>query len=309
MSEQEEHGETVDGLKVMLRQEEHLYSCPDYFAPDYCTRNTRAKQSTATPLHVVDDECAKLVADLSFADPAKTQKEISSPNDVRSRVEQTKSPESVVALPKVTTDSLVISNWRLQMCNWAYTVVDTFGFSRTAVALAFDLLDRYLAKECLTEITITRQDFQLLAMTALYLAVKLHESGDKLCLVTLIDMSRGYFSLRDFEDAELDILESLEWRVSPPTANCFLVELWKLHPNDAADKWISRSHDLLELSVSDAYFVPHKASQLALAAMLVTGKKYRVPQEKMDQFCDTIKDIVDANDDNFKDIYEHLLDQ
>ena len=95
-----------------------------------------------------------------------------------------------------------------------YRYVDTFGFSRTAVALAFDFLDRYLVKECLTAVAITRQDFQLFFVAALYLAVKLHESGDKLCLVMLIDMSQGYFSLQDFEDAEMYILESLEWRLS-----------------------------------------------------------------------------------------------
>ena len=127
-----------------------------------------------------------------------------------------------------------------------YRYVDTFGFSRTTVALAFDFLDRYLVKEYLTAVRITRQDFQLFSVAALYLAVKLHDSGDKLCDVNLIDMSRDYFSLRDFEDADMYILKSLEWRLSPLTANFFLVELWKLYPNDTApSKWVSRSHDLL----------------------------------------------------------------
>ena len=308
MADQHAHDDTLDRLKVMIHQEEHLYSCPDYFAPDYRTNNIGVKQSIATPLHVIE-ECAKLVTDLSFADSNPKKQEMVSPHDVRStgRADSNKSSEPVT-LPKVSPELHLIPSWRSQMCSWAYTVVDTFGFSRTTVAICFDLLDRYLAKECRREISLSRQDFQLLSMTSLYLAVKLHGSGEKLGIETLMDMSRGYFAMEDFEDAELDMLEALEWRLSPPTADCFLMEFHTLYPTGISSEWMSSCQELLELSVADAYFVPRKDSQLALAAMLVTAKKFNVLQEQLDMFCDIVQNVVDVKDEHFVGIYAHLED-
>jgi Cyclin, N-terminal domain len=299
-----EHNDTFDTLHVMLHQEKHIYHCPDYFAPDYRLNNVGTKQSSSTPLNVIE-ECAKLVTDPLFANIGKIEQELSSPNDVRSRTEQTKSSEPV-ALLNVSSEIHLIPSWRSQMCSWAYSVVDTFGFSRHTVAICFDILDRFLAKECLKEASLTRQDFQLVSMTALYLAVKVNESGERLCMETLIDMSRGYFSIEDFEVAEMDMVDSLQWRLSPPTANCFLLELRKQYHKDMSEEWISFCEDILEASVADAYCVPRKGSQLAVAAILLSGGKCGVPQEELDLFCDTIKNIVDVNDDEFKDILMHL---
>ena len=304
MTDQHEHEDTFDRLKVMLHQEEHLYCCPDYFAPNYRRNKVGVKQSIPTPLHVIE-ECAKLVTDLTFADSDPAKQAMVSPHDVRSRTDSSKSSEPV-SLPKVSPEIHLIPSWRSQMCSWAYTVVDTFGFSRTIVAICFDMLDRYLAKECLREVSLTRQDFQLLSMTCLYLAVKFHESGGKLCIDTLMDMSRGFFAMEDFEDAELDILEALEWRLSPPTAHCFLMEFQSLYPMGFSSEWEFSCLELLEVAVADAYFVPLKDSQVALAAILVTATKFNVPQEELEVFCEVIRSIVDAKDEQFIGIYAYL---
>lgn len=302
----QEHNDTLDILHVMLHQENHVYRCPDYFDPDYRLNNLGTEQSSPspTPLHVIE-ECAKLVTDPLFAKIGRINQELSSPNDVRSRTEPTKSSEPV-ALLNVAAEIHLIPSWRSQMCSWAYSVVDTFGFSRHTVAVCFDILDRFLAMECLKETTLTRQDFQLISMTALYLAVKVNESGERLCMETLIDMSRGCFSVEDFEEAEMDMVDSLQWRLSPPTANCFMVELWKLYDKEIPEEWVSLCEEILELSVADSYCVPRKKSQLAVAAILLSGGKCGVPQEELDLFCETIKDIVDVNNDEYKDIVMHL---
>lgn len=306
MVEAQEHNDTVDILHVMLQQETHIYRCPDYFDPDYRLNNVGTKQSSPspTPLHVIE-ECAKLVTDPLFAKIGNLKQELSSPNDVRSRTEPTKSSEPV-ALLNAAAEVHLIPSWRSQMCSWAYSVVDTFAFSRHTVAVCFDILDRFLAKECLKDVTLTRQEFQLVSMTALYVAVKVNESGERLCMETLIDMSRGYFSTEDFEEAEMDMVDSLQWRLSPPTANCFMVELWKHYHNEVPEEWVSLCEEILEMSVADAYFVPRKKSQLAVAAILLSGEKCGLPQEELDLFCHTIKDIVDVNNDEFQDIVMHL---
>ena len=48
--------------------------------------------------------------------------------------------------------------------------------------------------------------------------------------------------------------------------------------------------------------------QLALAAMLVTAKKFNVLQEQLDMFCDIVQNVVDVKDEHFVGIYAHLED-
>lgn len=321
-----DQNDTVDRLKVMLHQETNHYSCPDYFAPDYVVRSApRAQSSAAAPANSSShatpmDQCAQRVSDLSLNSSSKELS--SSPNDVKAKIEASASIDNKTRgpspIPRVMSgDVLLMPSWRAQMCTWAYTVSKTFGFSRTFVGIAFDYLDRYLAKELLQswDVKITRQDFQLFSMTALYLAVKLNSdsngASDRLDLATLIDMSRGFFSLEDFEETELDILEALDWRVSPPTPNCFLTEMWALLKKNESGintfDWISTSRHILEQSIADAYFCSQRKSQLAMAALVLAGEQCGVSKEEcLDLFCDDINEIVDVNDENYQAVYKQL---
>lgn len=187
------------------------------------------------------------------------------------------------------------------MCAWAYTVVDTFQFSVSVVAVAFNLLDRYLALQCGSKNKLNRQDFQLYSMTAVYLAVKIYEpsSHSKLTLETLTDMSRGFFTARDFQTVELDMLQALKWRTSPPTAFAFCTEFQRLLPTlSFPEKTACR--ELLARSVGDAFFVPRKASLLAIAAIMLVGEN-----NKKEEY-DMIHSLVDVTGDEFKEIYKHL---
>ena len=76
--------------------------------------------------------------------------------------------------------------------------------------------------------------------TCLHLEVKFHKSGGKLSILyTLMDMSRGFFAMDDFEDAELDILDALEWTLS----------------SDEISVVLYNGIELLEVAVADAYEV------------------------------------------------------
>lgn len=84
---------------------------------------------------------------------------------------------------------------------------DHYDIHREVVSVAMAYLDRYVAAH-----VVNRRIFQLAAMTALYLAIKLYEPG-KLCLSSLLDLSRG----RTYRhNGKLDATESPMVR---PTAN------------------------------------------------------------------------------------------
>mmetsp|Transcript_12147 Transcript_12147/g.21350 ORF Transcript_12147/g.21350 Transcript_12147/m.21350 type:complete len:160 (+) Transcript_12147:505-984(+) len=90
--------------------------------------------------------------------------------------------------------------WREKICEWSYQVIDHFDFSREVVSVAIHFLDRFLSKT-----QVNKKVFQLVAMTALYLAIKINEPGT-LGMTSMIELSRGYFSPVQMAEMEMAIL-------------------------------------------------------------------------------------------------------
>jgi hypothetical protein len=90
--------------------------------------------------------------------------------------------------------------WREKICEWSYQVVDHFEFSREVVSVSISLLDRFLCTE-----QVDKKQFQLAAMTTLYLAIKLTETG-KLSMRSMIQLSRGFFTIEQMAAMEMTIL-------------------------------------------------------------------------------------------------------
>lgn len=149
--------------------------------------------------------------------------------------------------------------WRRKICEWSYKVVDHFGLDREIVNISLNYLDRYLG---LSPLAVSRRDsilgrfhgtvspqdqdsllyskrFQLCAISSLYLSIKLH--GDhvegarsskscKLGLAAFVDLSRGQFTAEQIQTMELKLLDTLQWRVNPPTSVKFATYFLHLLP-------------------------------------------------------------------------------
>ena len=150
------------------------------------------------------------------------------------------------------------------------TVVDHFDLNREVVSITMNHLDRFLAT---CDHDVEKNTFQLLAMTSLYLAIKLNEykhlliPGSKSSMDTILQLSRGFFTLQQMEKMEYDILQRLQWHLHPPTPQLFVKHfLCFLSPEH------QEVHDLaqflVELSVMDYFFVSFKPSEVAIAAIL-----------------------------------------
>jgi hypothetical protein len=99
-----------------------------------------------------------------------------------------------------TSTSGINEVWREKICEWSYQVVDHFDFSREIVSIAVSYLDRYLSRR-----PVNKKHFQLLAMSCLYLAIKLNERGT-ISMKSMIDLSRGYFLVEHMVEMEMEIL-------------------------------------------------------------------------------------------------------
>lgn len=98
-------------------------------------------------------------------------------------------PRSSSSMPSTCT----IGPWRKRIASWMYDVVDHFRYDRNAVAIALHYIDRYVGhvlvendrlrrRRCggisddvdIDQPPIKRRHFQLIAVTCLYLALKVH---------------------------------------------------------------------------------------------------------------------------------------
>jgi Cyclin, N-terminal domain len=190
-----------------------------------------------------------------------------------------------------------LAYWRRQMMEWAFLVVQSFEMDREVVAVAFNLLDRYVPLEMSRVVRssdgvnedatimlppITRDDYQLYAMTCLYTAVKVGEPYPrKLAVEALVAMSRDFYTAHDVIYTERDILKVLQWRVHPPTAMTFARHFVAAHlllaassataaaaaPQDK-DHLYAICVKITEMALADPSFLSFHNSTIGLAAVL-----------------------------------------
>lgn len=284
--------EVSERVMAMRNQEATHYVVPDYLAPEW---QQKLRDESADDGAAADEEGPSSATAASIAQ-AMTSSSLHG-------------ADATASSSNNSSSSQINEMWREKICEWCYQVVDHFDFNREVVSVAVDYLDRYLATR-----TVNRRIFQLAAMTALYLAIKLYEPS-KLRMSSLIDLSRGYFMAEHIITMEDSMLLSLGWHVHPPTPFAFCRDLMQLVSPDVSPR---EKHDvnelsrfLTELSVCDYWFVTKKPSSVALAAIInameLFGPRRIDPRYKV-EFVHRAVDIgMDvANDDEIIECYERL---
>mmetsp|Transcript_13837 Transcript_13837/g.28560 ORF Transcript_13837/g.28560 Transcript_13837/m.28560 type:complete len:392 (-) Transcript_13837:230-1405(-) len=173
--------------------------------------------------------------------------------------------------PQCPGDTQIDDYCREQIVEWSFRVVDYFHIDREVVVLSLSMLDRFLAI-CRCD----RSTFKLAATTTLHVAVKLLHPC-KLCeLGILSDLSRGEFDMKDVALMEKHILESLNWKLHPPSSIAFCNILldyffssdgFDMIPTDVEDLYDISSF-FTELAVCDYYFVGLTQSTVAVASII-----------------------------------------
>lgn len=113
--------------------------------------------------------------------------------------------------------STTIGPWRKRISSWMIDVVDHFKYDRNVVSIALRYIDQYVAYLLLRKSNssepVKRRHFQLIAVTSLYLAIKLHgelhqEDGVDFMVALLAEVDGygygGYPKTDDDESVESD---------------------------------------------------------------------------------------------------------
>jgi hypothetical protein len=165
----------------------------------------------------------------------------------------------------------VDADCRIKMCEWCYQVVDFCKFRRETVGIGMSYLDRYLSTSDGRSALCNRKEYQLAAMTALYVAIKLHEPLEMETSL-LADLSRGCYNEMEFVEMEQVILLSLKWRVNGPTALGFVQHYLTFLPDSVhpcvSEAIFDYARYQIELATADQSFVNVRPSEIGLAALL-----------------------------------------
>jgi lipoyl(octanoyl) transferase len=220
------------------------------------------------------------------------------------------SAASAASTSSSTSAGGVNEDWRSKICEWSYQVIDHFDYDREIVAVSLSYLDRYLCVK-----PVNKRQFQLVAMTTLYLACKLYDHT-KIRMSALIELSRGYFTEEHITAMEESILTKLGWMVHPPTPLTFTRHLVLLLPPNACipSVW----HDMMEvtkflteLAVIDYFFAPKKKSCVGLAALLTAMDgvdEHRLSGESRRIFMRNVYEQsgIDCHSEEVQECYQRL---
>jgi len=211
-------GNNAECLAVMQEQDRLRYRCRDYLG----RRRSRRRRRSGTPNDGDDndDDCDGQRSIGSSSDSAVDDEDASCCYDENVVVPHGEEPK-------------IDAVCREKMCEWGYKVCDHFRTSREIVAFAFSFLDRFVDRHDGTSsggvgyCCYDRTSFKLAAMTSLYMATKIF-NPKHISITSLAELSRGEFDTHDIAEMERTILETLEWRLNPPTAQGFIDRVFDL---------------------------------------------------------------------------------
>ena len=149
---------------------------------------------------------------------------------------------------------------RASMLAWCTAVQTGLGLAPETTWLAGSLLDRYLSsgRGHSASALQDKYQFQLVAVTAFYMAAKIADRRVRLDLESLVALCRGYYPQEDIEATEEDILFALDWRVALPTPMDFVGHYAALL--SSADRLTKRG-----LARAARKYVAHAASDFLLS--------------------------------------------
>jgi hypothetical protein len=143
----------------------------------------------------------------------------------------------------VKTTPRIHAQWRPTIFEWFYKIIDHFLLEREIVAIAMDYVDRFLCHPTSNVDSMSIDMYQLVAMTSLYVAMKLHGGNDPgghsspwkikrrtFCVKGFVKLSRGQFVPNDILTMETVLFKTLSWKMNPVTVICCMDSYMKLMP-------------------------------------------------------------------------------
>ena len=209
--------------------------------------------------------------------------------------------------PDVSKSSSSNADWRYRISRWMLRASDELsGISRETAMVALSFCDRYLMHK-----KINRKLFQVVAISCLYYASKLLEKK-AIPIAALMNYTQGKFDRSEVLSIEKELVSTLARFSYPPSASTFCLIFLSGFPTSAiTTSTVSSSSTslplladtsqfMIELASCDFFFVSHKQSKIALAAIIVTLEQLQVDtsSELIQSWLTKIKRVVGGDNDS-----------
>jgi len=174
---------------------------------------------------------------------------------------------------------------RTRVCKWIFHIIDIMGLQHETAAIAISYLDRFMSISCAhkpkqkrSTTKCNRREYQLVASTSLYIAIKIHEPF-VLKPDVISSLTRGLLTPDNIIACEKIILTTLRWRMNGPTPHQYINYILKLLPSSSTStsstanqelvtKLSESSHSWIETAIKDYACIPLRSSTVALSALL-----------------------------------------
>ena len=117
------------------------------------------------------------------------------------------------------SQDVVTIQTRTILCDWANKIIDFCDLDRETVEIAMSYVDRFVQTDRGCHILQQSNQYQLLVVTSLYVAIKVHETV-AISAAQFEKISRNMFTADDVENMERVLLQGLKWHLHPPTSLC-----------------------------------------------------------------------------------------
>jgi len=165
-------------------------------------------------------------------------------------------------LDSVQTDGMK-EIWRSKVCSWLLEFEDSYGITQDTITVACNYMDRYLS-----QVSTKMGILQLIAMGAIFVAAKLHETYP-ISMTELRDLADGIYLESDIKLMELELLRIIDWKLNPVTPQCFVNHIVQYIPNvDLRSSIIEESAGFLDVIIPEYRFLCYRPSVQAVAAIL-----------------------------------------
>lgn len=163
---------------------------------------------------------------------------------------------------------------RQALCKWGYeTIAACSGVSRSTAVVAFMYFDRFLssnspaAERALNDVA----ECQLAFVSSLVIALKIHPGFTVESDFVSEVVTRDAYSADEINSMELEILQSLSWKLNGPTPHDFIDYFLEVMPGVDGTRLEliqNMSKTLVELAVLKYATVMHLPSNIAFASVL-----------------------------------------
>ena len=237
-------------LAVMCQQERDAYNCGDSVEQQdrYATFKKKPQHArTKSPISIASTQFFSL--------------------EQRNQAPLLLSPEDRTALVQFgycITDCCACSSCPRMVTEIAMNYFDRFLNTKTGCKWLEDVHPSY------------RGTFvNLIFLTAVYLALKVHGQGSYLPIATMARLSGGKFSVEQVASMEDILCTALKWRLNPPTSAAYTRRLLDLVPSSLLSESLKKeiyelSRLQLELAVKDYSLVPVPTSTLAYCSLKIS---------------------------------------